>query len=68
MYLYFADDGTLMSTCSDDKATFTIDGKTYSTATELKNEEYDNSHGYKLKDGKIIDLGVVEKSKGPMED
>ncbi len=66
MYLYFDESGTLMSTCSDNNATFTIDGKKYSTGTEC--EDYIDGHGYELKDGKIIDLGEIVQPKGPMED
>jgi hypothetical protein len=66
MYLYFNDSGTLMSTCSDDKAFFTIDGKEYSTSVVY--EDYEENHGYELKDGKIIDKGEVEQPKGPMAD
>ena len=66
MYLYFDENGSLISTCSDDKATFTINGKDYSDSVEYK--EYEDSHGYELKDGEIIDLGEIEQPKGPMAD
>ena len=49
MYLYFDDNGVLMSTCSNDKATFTIDGTVYSTSVEY--EVYEEDHGYEFKDG-----------------
>ena len=59
MYLYFDDNGVLISTCSNDKATFTIDGTDYSTS--VRYEDYEENHGYELKDGEIIDLGKIEQ-------
>ena len=58
-YLYFDDNGSLIGTCSDDKAIFTINGKDYSTSVEYS--EFEDGHGYELKDGEIIDLGEVEQ-------
>ena len=65
MYLYFDDNNSLVSTCSNDNATFIIDGKECSTSVEYK--EFDDSHGYELKKGKVIDLGEIEQPPSAFE-
>ena len=58
MYLFFNKKGSLAGTCSGSKSSFIVDGETCSTAT--KYNDYKDGHDYKLEDGKIIDLGLVE--------